>query len=961
MKPWQQWNRYEWSDALLDSYFGLVPEGPSEPVRILVVTDDRLRQVVGETSASQESVRLSLIEKTIRSAGAKNFWRHAADGSTARPEFLAHLIVGCIAAVDSADLDERSYLKRLEEIAGPSASQSIELMPELWGRLQSWLAERPDEYRPIVLPDPRGWTRIGHTTRLAFPSRADQARLRAVLAEEGATEDLPLGVVVGALGRGRRAFSKRFTEELDAFEAAMRTGASAAALYETPLWSAVVSASWLDLDDPRVDGRQRWTILGTDDGYELDLRVVTSGEEAPPGFVLGECSEVFGQWSSELLDEGDRTALHALLSDELPRLGNVSTLVRNGLIPLMEAPHGALEVAAKQDLDSANVALVADSLLSAVQARFGGVASRLAGTTGWSAVRGVHLRTAPPEDLDGTDLERCWIVHDTPFPTSLRLIGGVRIGEAFIGKPSMLPRVRAAGATSVTATLEDLEIELVEQDGYWHFPSARRTVNGDADMVIRARFPTGEKLRRLRFVSAPSVESIKTLGDPAAWQIEGNAASQALTSAHEMYSADLSPALAEVDSVTRLSRDVGIFASSQNDTTWEIAAFGTERSGRLIGPADEAVPTTRSLSDGDRRRWRQCLSSARFPDGDPAGQIARHVIANGRSDKELPVADPEGGISPEHSGLIPCRSRESSGVGDLVDLAVALANRRAGIDPPLWRRLGQEALDIDRPQFDLISRAWAEGHLIDETVSRRWSTRRMMVIAPHLVAFRTDRWIGASLQGLALSSTRVRLQEIATAASALVEPVRSRSGLIPEGLAVRCDSMEQLRSIADRADLPIWNLRPDPLRLVPGRDLTTTPPGNYERSTYRSNLPDLDGVTTARWWRSGSPGLWTVESNLYATWTHFEESAAFWAAAFAGQRALIPADGGRLRRETAFAPLATARWLNAVAPVRSGPDPTAGNAYFYETPSEAFALSLLTQMDLFITQRLAGLPAPRSD
>ena len=40
MKPWPSWNRFDWSEALLESYFGLPPDGNPEPVRILVVTDD---------------------------------------------------------------------------------------------------------------------------------------------------------------------------------------------------------------------------------------------------------------------------------------------------------------------------------------------------------------------------------------------------------------------------------------------------------------------------------------------------------------------------------------------------------------------------------------------------------------------------------------------------------------------------------------------------------------------------------------------------------------------------------------------------------------------------------------------------------------------------------------------------------------------------------------------------------
>jgi hypothetical protein len=953
MKPWQQWNRFDWSEALLASYFGLGSDGPTEPVRILVVTDDRLCQVVGEAADIPEDVRLSLIDKTVRSVGSNNYWRHASDRHGDKPDYLAHLIVACIAAIDNADMDERSYLRRLDEITGLPASHSIELMADLWKRLQSWLAERPDEYRPLVLPDPRGWTRIGHTTRLAFPSRADQAKLREVLAEQGVVEALPLGVVVGALERGRRGFSKRFIEELDAFEAALRGGTSAPELYETSLWSAVVGVSLLDLDAMGADGRSRWTILGIDDGYEFDLRVATSGVDAPEGFVLVEC-DAFGEWGRELQTAQGASALPDLLAGRVPGLGGLDSLAQGGLIPMIEAAHGAMEVAAKRDLEFASVALVADSLVGDVQAMFGGNRAALNGTFEWSVLREARLRIMSPPTLDGTTLERCWILHDTPFPVSLRFLGGVRVGDAFLRKPSMLPRVRAVGATSVSGAVGEISVEFDCVDGNWSFPSAGRLINGASEVVVRASFPTGVRVRRVRLISAPSVEAFKQLGDPTAWQIEGTAGAQALTSAQELFAPELGAAVPDADAIIRLGRDVGVFATTPDQATWEIAAFGSKRSGRLVRLEGDAIPAGRSLSDGDRRRWRQYLNSARFADDDRARLLARRVIATARSDKELPITTSQG-RSAEDPGPAPCRSPEHARVADLVDICVSLANRKAGLEPAAWQRLGQETLGVGRTQFDAISRAWSEGHLFDEIVSRRWSTRRVMFVAPHLVTFRTERWVGASLQGLALPATRARLWAAAAAAGVLVEPVRSRSGMIPEGLAFRCDSIERLRSVAEGMQLPVCQLRSDPFRVIAGRDVTTAAPGNYERSTYRSNLPVLDGVTTTRWWKNGSPGFWTVRSDQHFTWTHFEASAAFWAVAFAGKPLVSPTGGGRLRCDVAYLPLATARWLSAVSPVRSGPDPASGGAHHYEAPSGAFAQSLLGQLAGFTQRRLVEL------
>ena len=56
----------------------------------------------------------------------------------------------------------------------------------MWLNLQGWLearSARDGSYRRLVLPDPGGWTQIGYTARLSFPSRRDKSFLRRFLQE----------------------------------------------------------------------------------------------------------------------------------------------------------------------------------------------------------------------------------------------------------------------------------------------------------------------------------------------------------------------------------------------------------------------------------------------------------------------------------------------------------------------------------------------------------------------------------------------------------------------------------------------------------------------------------------------------------------------------------------------------------------------------------------------------------
>ncbi len=160
---------------------------------------------------------------------------------------LAFLILCCVVASESAGTDANDYRERFRVIMGWEAVvRYCAGLPCLWKRLQTFLASSPPEnrLRPLLLPDERHRTQIGHAIELTFPSRQDGRRLKRDL-EEGslADPDHPVAVMRWLSARAGR-FSPTFNETFADFQAAWRSGARA--LVDHRFWSGwrVVVESW---------------------------------------------------------------------------------------------------------------------------------------------------------------------------------------------------------------------------------------------------------------------------------------------------------------------------------------------------------------------------------------------------------------------------------------------------------------------------------------------------------------------------------------------------------------------------------------------------------------------------------------------------------------------------------------------------------------------------------------------
>jgi len=946
---WRSWNLYQWSEVLLDHYFRRSEGNDDEPVSSLVVVGEELARAAGDPSADPDEVEAALIEKVIRGAREKGLWAHARDRvRMAKPDYLAHLVVGCLAATDLEHQDDNRYIERLANLTGPARGDlNLEEIPKLWASLVDWLSENADQYRQLVLPDPGGWTRIGYTVKLSFPSRSDQRALGRLLNTEGLVEpDPPLAPVLHAIeSAARGAFTERFRAEFDDFKLRRSQGTPLPVLRSSPFWSAIRAATTVEARLPGGEAFSDCALIATDDGFDVEFWIACDQGVRVAGVETIAADDPLGSWTHVMVIDGNpEDAVASLLRSELnlPRLTSQS---RGGLIPFTVERHGALESASRAQLDESESALVTDHLVDIVRNRFGSLRTktRSSGFPGWSFLTDVRVHTLPAEELHGTELERCSILFEALLPAVIRVAGGVKVGSSWLGEQGLLPRIRAAGASSVTASQNGDTLELVpDRDGDWRFPSRHL----DGEVIVEACFPDQAKDRTIRFDPAPSHENFKQRSDPLSWIFEHQARARSLN--ERLASPEVVPAIPDASDVILLGRDVGSFPLDRAAAAWAIETIGSRRSLRAVAPTNELDPTAMSPNPGSRRKWRKLLGKSGLEGDD---REVRSLLITAIRSEDLPVRDLED-APPMPPDTNPARHRNLDRV---VEALVAIANSRVGFDRREFTELAARLLDTDFLGAQRILRAWQEAELVDDLVKVNWSGRKLSAVQPFLAAFQVDQEFRGTLRGLALPTTISELESIATESGIETSVVPACSPFVPESLVLHASSMSKLEQIAAAARLRIANLELNAFATFESRDLLSRHPvvGGYHVEGEESHSP---GPKMQRRWRVKAPSFWTVALGGFSAWSYFREASRFWAQAMAGEIGVDEVGDRDIAVSGCYLPLASARWLSSLGGGNSGPLSAAPDAdYRYRAPSRALRTRFLSGLQEFARDTLPQL------
>jgi hypothetical protein len=231
-----------------------------------------------------------------------------------------------------------------------------------------------------------------------------------------------------------------------------------------------------------------------------------------------------------------------------------------------------------------------------------------------------------------------------------------------------------------------------------------------------------------------------------------------------------------------------------------------------------------------------------------------------------------------------------------------------------------------------------EAGLIDIASNARWWHRALFARPPRIVAFRVDRYVGASLSGLALTPTVDKVQRTAAHMGMLVEERFSVSSLVPRTISMRARDPQAFEELATACRMGLCWL--DLCHLTQGvssrHDGTSAPPEHYERTTRWPKWSLKDGqhqaVSVEHRMRRDRPDYWLASRDGRRIWSYDLNIARAWAASLLGEPVVTAVDEAFLEANHAFAPLPIARAASVLGSGLSGPTDAGRYRYPVGTP-----------------------------
>jgi hypothetical protein len=462
-----------------------------------------------------------------------------------------HLLFTCFASADSdVDVvDTLNFRRRLTALLDSGIHHGLEKLVPLWKSLAKWLtAQRAKgrRLRELQLPEVGHLTIIGYSVRLAFPTYRDQARLIELIREFQTDAEPPVRGVIRAVSRDLHRFSARFQAEVSEFRRKYTVGDRDP--YESAFWAAVRHAATVArLNREREQKIPRLGLaMEPDPSRAGSFTVIAVAEGTIPGehdlefHPLARRTERFAYavTSKGMSIDPHQGIVNLLLSDG-PRgrvLGEASRsvmhIVAHGVL-LFERLEGGTYLLRSNRPDAPDVAVLvkehlSHDLLTACRSAGKEVEERPALYRGWREirVRGSILNRARFEGF--ASLRNIPCLQDVLRSKRPRLVGGVRVDNAWLSCPPRLPNIVAeADSVSVIgwdesrAPMDGFTLrEVVNEANLWRFPPLLPDSRLEGRVKVVARRADREVTTTAAFVS--SVLGGDYLGptDPADWLTE---------------------------------------------------------------------------------------------------------------------------------------------------------------------------------------------------------------------------------------------------------------------------------------------------------------------------------------------------------------------------------------------------------------------------------------------------------
>lgn len=987
MSDWRKWQLQQWNEHLVAHYFGRRHDGNDLPVVTLLATPDELALATRDASAVPSEVWYEFAARVREAISYRNsLLDHASDyagwpsppSEDRVPRFVSHLVFTCLAASESSDelANEGSYLKRLWEFCGGALpDHSIQWLPTLWQNLAAWLEANGRTYRSLRLPNPGGYTRIGHTIRLAFPDRRDQKVLSELLSKAGLLgQEPPAAKVLSLVAAGRGQFRQSFLEAFDDFRRNLdQQSLHARDIVEHRFWAAVRTASARG----RGGGEEIWAessaqfqMLCEEQDERLHPFVVADGtlaEQAPltsidlpVPFDIWRYAVVLGD-TENTSPEGAYATARAVFQGS-PSLPRISGLVSQGLLPFVIGVHGCLELATSDQLEESRTVLTRIDLAPELLKLFGSkaAATRRSIIPEWVEIHGLKLRRLPPRMLENTILGGCWQLQDTVSPNRVRIAGGVWAGDGWLGFREVLPHVRATGAKSVEAQTQlGKGYALEENDGgIWLLPQ----VDHGGEYDISALMEDGSVERAsIRFNQVVGTEPFRTSAEPEAWIVEGAGGTATLSASAPLTSAATDAIAPSEERTVYLGPIVGQFVEGPQEAAWRVTSFaGKMRGARCRLDLADRTGSARVAMYPERRRWRRLLLRSRPDPADGGFKAARSRIHSRAASGSLPVVDVPSIVAvPEIA-----QSREvAPEVDRLLTILAARGGSRTGIPYSEWARLLAQVLKATGKAARAVTRSWIEAGILDIAFYSRWSHCSIFPRMPQLVVFRTEAGFGATILGLIVPTSRRDISFAARSNGVDLEERTSISALTPSLVAMRCSKIEQFEKLAKSLSMGwAWlDLNLDQYVSQCRHDGLRAPPQNYEERVVWKRwslgmLEDTGEISFEHFRRRGRPDYWRVSNRGRSAWSYELNTARLWANAMLTQKPLCGWEDKGLTAVHAYLPLPLARFLSVVEGAAPGLD--SSSEYRYRVSKPALRESLMAVVEnIFDIRRIPPLQA----
>lgn len=420
----------DWERALTRHFLMIGAAGDASPITSFEVTPATLAEAGSFTGEGAADRAVASFKRRVCGYGLRDAlehdWAPSGFATDDAPGYFAYL---CLTLFIASKPDEDMQLggdfhDKLRRFLGvDSGYRALPGVAKKWRSLAAWLDQRRTAglpFRRLVLPDyPKSWVHIGLTRKLAFPAKADATLLRHFLAQAPGILSRPLAFIhkFEAFLAGAQRASDGMIESFEDFKAARLSGDRF--LAQHPFWRL---AAFCAPSEAGSETREAQVLCSFD-------------EDGAP------------QFSAVLLGGAALTSPPGTLSDAVASLGrsearSPSTL-RYGLLAFQQAGYGewrstsSLDVAAGAVLlgvsPQAHARLRAHRTLFVSSGEWLISVRPLARATADECASLAGIASSPEEGL-----------------AAVSVIGGVRTGAMFLGRPAFLPCIAASAAAGRT-------------------------------------------------------------------------------------------------------------------------------------------------------------------------------------------------------------------------------------------------------------------------------------------------------------------------------------------------------------------------------------------------------------------------------------------------------------------------------------------------------------------------------